>query len=88
MFKSYVFICQLEKLLDISITKRSVRHAMRESNKLMNIKITLYISYASARQHVNAITSEISRVYEYSSMGSDNGLAPVMRQAVIWINDG
>ena len=61
MFKSYVFICQVEQLLDLSITKRSVRHAMRESNKLMNIEITFYISYASARQHVNAITSETEK---------------------------
>ena len=26
--------------------------------------------------------------YQYSSIGSDNGLAPVRWQAIIWINDG
>ena len=25
---------------------------------------------------------------QYSSIGSDNGLAPARRQAIIWINDG
>ena len=26
--------------------------------------------------------------YQYSSIGSDNGLAPARRQAIIWTNDG
>ena len=26
--------------------------------------------------------------YQYSSIGSDNGLAPIRRQAIIWTNDG
>ena len=25
---------------------------------------------------------------KYSSIGSDNGLVPTRRQAIIWINDG
>ena len=25
---------------------------------------------------------------QYGSIGSDNGLAPIRRQAIIWINDG
>ena len=26
--------------------------------------------------------------YQYSIIGSDNGLAPTRRQTIIWINDG
>ena len=26
--------------------------------------------------------------YQYSSIGSENGLAPARRQAIIWTNDG
>ena len=27
-------------------------------------------------------------MYQYSSIGSDNGLAPTRRHAIIWSNDG
>ena len=35
-----------------------------------------------------AEVSSQSSNYQYSTMGSDDGLAPTRRQANIWINDG
>ena len=33
------------------------------------------------------VCSQVSN-QQYSSIGSDNGLAPVRRQAITWVNDG
>ena len=32
--------------------------------------------------------TEVCSNNQYSSIGSDNGLAPTRRQAIIWANDG
>ena len=38
-------------------------------------------------QDVTEVCSKVSNK-QYSSIGSDNGLAPTKRQAIIWTNDG
>ena len=35
----------------------------------------------------NEVRSQVFN-WQYSSIGSDNGLAPTMRQTIIWANDG
>ena len=68
-------------ILHTLMHRQSGRHFLDDIVKCIfmneNVKISIKISLKSVSQ---------GSTLQYSSIGSDNGLAPSRRQAIIWIN--
>ena len=51
-------------------------------------KVREEITYPFLNFNGATVVNSLGSNEQYSSIGSDNGLVPSMRQAIIWTNDG